>query len=141
MKKAVCTLKLTRNGGGIKLFIKGDPTMFNSLEDKAYGGECAEIWVGSPKVRRVPASSFPGVNAVFGTQKLMHNGVPNLWFIMAKDLAEGVTFEVPGLISADLVREYTTAFQAAISQLYRLYLSPLDVVLDVTTSVREELPS
>ena len=141
VKKKVATVKCVRSKGGITLYVQGDPDAFTLLRSREYG-DCISLRGvdGMIEVYRPRTAILTGVEATFRTDSaLMVSEFPNLIFLLAKNLAEGVTFEIDGLVSSQRVHEFCTLLQTAIGQLYRQYLAPLNSTVEITVATREEI--
>ena len=84
--------------------------------------------------------NLPGVMGVFRTEKetFLSDGFPNLSFLLARDLAKGVTFSFGTFpLSEEKLKEYAENLKAQIKLLFCTYMRDFTIDMTFSTAIVE----
>ena len=142
-KKVLLTLKVKRTPNGISLFLKSPQleTVFQTLDGGRTDHNQDSRWPGVCGYRLEPGSSnelarhLSGGNAIFNKwgERLDHGGYFNFSILRAVGLSVGVQVELPGPYSSHFIKDWIEQLKSWAKNLYRDFLSPIDLQLIITT--------
>jgi len=140
-KRTLLTLKVKRTPNGLSLFLKSAP-LENVFKAIAEGREDYNQDSRWPEVSGYRLESgheltrhLHGSNLIFNKwgDRLDAGGYYNLSVLRAVGLSQGVRFELPGPYSSSFIKERINQLKSWAKNLYRDFLSPIDLQLTITT--------
>jgi hypothetical protein len=98
--------------------------------------------LGGVDVTMIKLVQIPGMivaNDVSNSKLFIGDSKPNVAFLGATKLKEGVTFRITGPVSLERMKNYTTALRTYVRGLYAEHMKPIDVSCTVTVTETEKL--
>lgn len=141
----MCFIRMTRTDKGISLFFKS-----KKIEDFMRKHHVDQTNIDSTNRRSFKHSDSPGwkdhlgyilnetrglsnsITNYWGSDFYLNGSGPNLSFLLAKGLGEGVTFELEGIFSQSSIQKWATEGKVQIAALYREFLKSVDLSLQIT---------
>lgn len=131
-------MKVGRDANGAYLSIRSDVD-WTPLKDTT---PTPAINLGGVDVTMIKLVQIPGLivaNDVSNSKLFIGDSKPNVAFLGATKLKEGVTFRITGPVSLDRMKNYTTALRTYVRGLYAEHMKPIDVSCTVTVTETEKL--
>lgn len=131
-------MKVGRDANGAYLSIRSDVD-WTPLKDTT---PMPAINLGGVDVTMIKLVQIPGLivaNDVSNSKLFIGDSKPNVAFLGATKLKEGVTFRITGPVSLDRMKNYTTALRTYVRGLYAEHMKPIDVSCTVTVTETEKL--
>ena len=137
INKRLLQIQFTRNAAGVKMTVRGDAealTIIRGTSIQNFGGQ------------RIPTGKYAkleGLSAVFAGANLFsdYDENVNLAPILDPRISEGISYQLEGPISKDKLRDYFDACKRELANLYRNYLAPVDMTIDISATCKENLPN
>lgn len=137
--KTLIEANVRRDDDGVKLYIKGY-NQFKVLRDE---NKDSEVIIAGVRCYRPKAETLYGVNGVIRPSTnlyecFLYDSRPNLCVLLAKNLAEGVTFNFGNFpLSEEMIEDWSKKFAAQVKMLFLTYCRQYDYSIRITTQTVE----
>ena len=130
--KKIAELKITRDSGGVNVFLKTNidfSFLYYDPQEGAYerfaGVECF----------RAKTDTINDIDGYFNARSrgLMYSEIVNMTFLMAKELENGKTFKFKTPISTNTIKQFAICFKKSLTDLFIKYLKQINISIVITS--------
>jgi len=138
VKQKLLSFKITRGETGVKLYLQSE--VLEKFFERMGVDEYADRWCGihaygMPLVK----DHFSNLLSAWYGNLIIQGGYPNLSFLRAKGIKDGVTFVLENdVYTRGEVIEFSKKFKDEVSNLFSEYIKPITMEVELTTEVRVE---
>lgn len=130
------SFNVKRTAGGVEIALQSDVLEtffgiggFREGADPEWGGVLPYSMIGT-----IDATKRNLLNNWGSNQLLISTDYPNLAFLRAKGLKEGVTFKLPSVHSRTEIAKFVKLFKEHVRTIYLEYVKPINATVEITTT-------
>lgn len=135
--KKVLAIRLKRVSGGLLIELKSD-VFENFFKYHGANTESEPTWEGN-KAYKMPRNLTPNFHrmlASWGNTNLsVNDNLPNLSFLRAVGLGEGVKFIIPMVFSKTEIMTFKTELAQQANKFFQEYMKPISVTVEIITTL------